>query len=266
MTDRSKYIVAVDYEGRNCLGSVNPIAAGVAVLKDGKLVRKQKFNAFRPAMEFEEDTWTFWSEFPVILKSLEVDKDDKRTDDELGRDMIVGVVRIFHEFETIAKEEKADFEIITDTTIYDGSLTNALIARYQDVLIKEFNVADGKIFKPLPYSILTREFGSVGDLWCGAEWFLKGAGVKREKEEKLWDAFKRVWETPELPEGAKHDHDPANDAFCIAFMYFVICEIAAGRILKRTAVKEAASVVETIVPQTNKRKRFCLPWDEPAET
>lgn len=163
------YTFTFDFETRARGYKVPPIGVGAALLKDGVPVETVVSKAYRPSMEMDKKTKSFW-DVPANKKALgaiTVDEDDKRSDEQLAVDMVVAVLCLRHKGELMAKADRALFYEWQDTT-FDVVLMDYLIASHGEAILKALpdsisaGLPDG--VQPYRYSTVDDSFGHAHDM------------------------------------------------------------------------------------------------------
>jgi hypothetical protein len=157
----------------------------------------------------------FWSKFPDKLEELAYEGDLNM--EERQKEMITEFQAFRAKWEKYAKDNKVTIEVVADNNVYDGGFINEMIFQHTDSL-------------PLPYNT-EQKYKSFWETHSEQRGFLMGIDPEFKGS---WGLSKRISELYEIPEMTNdHDHNPANDAYTIAFEHQVMIAIRDGRISKR---------------------------------
>ena len=122
-------------------------------------------------------------------------------------------------WERIAEKNEWDYVIVSDNCVFDGGFINDMIFEYLPGV------------SPLPYSADKQEYNDFIDNHnCQ-----RGLLMNVDPSYKNWWGFSnRIAELYDVPKSEKkHDHNPANDAYTIAFEQQVLFAIRDGRIKRK---------------------------------
>lgn len=122
-------------------------------------------------------------------------------------------------WEIWCKENNHQLSLVSDNCVYDGGFINNMIYTHLPNTL------------PIPYSASEQKYES----FLGTDDILSGIlKIVDPLFDKRWGFTKRIEELFVLPtKRVNHDHNPANDAYCIAFDHQVSNGIASGKIKKR---------------------------------
>jgi len=167
---------------------------------------------------FEQRCWNeFWSKQGETLNILEYKGPLGKT--ERQREMIEHFQQFRANWEKYAVENKCTLELVADNNVYDGGFLNELICQHTSGL-------------PIPYTASRpQKYKSFWETHSEQRGLLMGVDPSFKNN---WGLGKRINELYDVPEMRKnHDHNPANDAYTIAFEQQVLLGIRDGRIQLR---------------------------------
>lgn len=175
---------------------------------------------FTPTV-FEKRCWEeFWSKHTDILETLKYEGDlDKQS---RQREMIDQFQRFREKWETTANDLGYRLELVSDNNVYDGGFLNEMIDKMRPgELLMPYTSS-----KPQKYKSFWETHSEQRGLLMAVDpSFTKNSGFT-----------KRISELYELPPMMKsHDHNPANDAYTIAYEQQVLLGIRDGKV-KRKAI------------------------------
>jgi len=164
--------------------------------------------------EFDPKTWEeFWSKHQDTLTALTYTgtKTKKAREEE-----IVEQVQAFRrKWELNAEKNNLKLEVCTDNNVFDGGFINCLLFEYSKQL-------------PFPYST-QGEYRPFWETHSQQRGLLMAVdpGFKQD-----WGYSQRINELYDIPAVMEkpHDHNPANDAYTIAFDQQVLLHIRDGQI------------------------------------
>lgn len=165
---------------------------------------------------FEEKTWKeFWCNHQDILNTL-IYKGSK-TKKEREKEMILEFQAFRKKWENCANKNNLKLELCTDNNVFDGGFTNNMIFEHTSYL-------------PIPYNT-SHLYKSFWETHSEQRGLLMGVD-KTFKED--WGFTKRIAELYNVPEMKKtHDHNPANDAYTVAFEQQILLNIRDDKIKLR---------------------------------
>jgi len=122
-------------------------------------------------------------------------------------------------WEKYAKDKQINFLLVSDNNIFDGGFINELIFKHLPTTL------------PIPYSASTGNYEAFFETHSVQKGFLMAVDPSYQDN---WGLSNRISELFDIPEpDKKHDHNPANDAFSIAFEQQVLFAIQEGSIKRR---------------------------------
>jgi hypothetical protein len=215
-----KITLAFDIERSGATNKYDTIAIGASVLNEEfkELDSLLLLGYVENKTQFEPRCWTeFWSENTNMLNTLKYTGELKYVDRQ--KEMIEQFQAFRSKWELFCKENDHELLLVSDNCVYDGGFINNMIYQYlPDTL-------------PIPYSASDQTYESFHGTDCVLRGILKIIDPTYKSE---WGFTKRIEELFELPEKrVTHDHNPANDAYCIAFDYQVSNAISNGKIKLR---------------------------------
>ena len=163
---------------------------------------------------FEPRCWDeFWSNNLDILSILKYH--GPLTKSQRQKEMITQFQEFRANWETWAKENNYEYLLVSDNSVFDGGFVNQMIHEHLPGA------------KPIPYSASTGEYSSFGETHSAQ----RGLLMYVDQYTKEWGFSERINELFNVPEQNKpHDHNPANDAYTIAFDQQVLFAIQDGKI------------------------------------
>jgi hypothetical protein len=215
-----RLVLAFDIERSGASSEYDTIALGASVVdSDMKQLDRYYANCFFPTeTKFEPRCYyEFWSKNDELLNSLIYDGALNKNDRE--KEMIVGFQQFRRKWETYARDNNLKLFLSSDNNVYDGGFVNILITKYTCDL-------------PIPYSASTREYDVFFETHSMQRGILMASGI--DKEWGLTEAIASIYEVPTCD--VKHDHNPANDAYTIAFDTQVLFGILDKKIKKKSPV------------------------------
>uniref|UniRef100_A0A6C0EKZ9 Exonuclease n=1 Tax=viral metagenome TaxID=1070528 RepID=A0A6C0EKZ9_9ZZZZ len=212
-------VLAFDIERSGATNDHHTIGIGASVVNGNFEELDQLFlpGHIPDETNFEQRCWDeFWSKYPDKLKELEYhgDKDMQNRQEE----MITQFQKFRAKWEDIAKENGWTLELVSDNNVYDGGFINEMLFTHTNEL-------------PIPYNTK----GKYKPFW---ETHSEQRGLLMAVDPSFtspWGFTKRIAELYDVPEmKVSHDHNPANDAYTIAFEHQVLFGIRDGRIKRRS--------------------------------
>lgn len=212
--DPNNLVLAFDIEKAGAYGE-NPIIGLGACVLDHNLQELDRLMVpayFENETNFEPLCWSeFWSKNLKALESI------KATGIVSQHKMNMIMIFKFQEFrgkwEQYAKDNNKTLLLVTDNACFDGGELNDIISRQLDQV------------RPMPYLVTEQE--KYGDLWETSS-IIKGIllanGIK-DISGTMWDTLNEVYYLPPVPENSLIAHNPADDAFGIAFKAQIIFNI-----------------------------------------
>lgn len=215
-------VLAFDIERSGGRSEHDTIAIGASVVDQDlkeldSLFLPGYFKADHPTPSiFEQRCWEeFWSKNTEILDTLKYEGSLDKYSRSL--EMIQEFQAFRARWETLAKDKGYKLELVSDNNVYDGGFINEMINNF---LTREL---------PIPYSASNPQ--KYKSFW---ETHSEQRGLLMAVDPSFKEDFglsKRIGELYELPEMTKsHDHNPANDAYTIAYDQQVLLGIRDGRI------------------------------------
>lgn len=174
---------------------------------------------FPKNVKFEQKCWDeFWWDKLELLKTLEYDGPLEK--EERLKEVIEIFQKTRSKWETHCKTFGIGYQIVSDNTVFDGMIINQLISKY---LPNEkglpFNASDGN------YAPFYETQSMFKGFLLGMD---PGFGLKND-----WGLDKRLKNSYKIPGPKKiYNHNPANDAYNIAFDFIVLMRISEGDFAK----------------------------------
>lgn len=220
MSQESKqhWVLAFDIERSGALDIHHTIGIGASVV-DENLVELDSL--FLPGhvegkTVFEKRCYDeFWSKHLDKLKILEYT--GPLSFEERQIEMTQQFQAFRAKWENEATKSGVKFELVADNNVYDGGFINQLIFKHTNNL-------------PIPYNTCG-EYNAFWETHSEQRGFLFAVDPDFNKN---WGFTNRIAELYDVPPMLReHDHNPANDAYSIAFDQQVLHQIRAGRIKRR---------------------------------
>lgn len=189
---------------------------------------------------FEERCWVeFWSKNQDVLKQLEYKGDLSYSDRQT--EMIVEFQKFREKWENYAKQNNYAYELVSDNNVYDGGFINHMIMdRIPNCL-------------PIPYSA-SRDVKGKQTYMAFWETHSEMRGLLASVDPdytKNWGFMERINQLYSLPSPKKsHDHNPANDAYVIAFEQQLLHGIREGE-HQRIQPMEQSPDEDSQIPMSN---------------
>jgi hypothetical protein len=214
------YTLAIDIERSGALPEHNTIGIGMSVVDENF---KELDSLFLPGYNpkdcnMEQKCWDeFWSKNEDTLNKL-LHPNDSISSSDIEKQMIISVQEFRKKWETICNNSSHVLHLVSDNNVYDGGFINQLIFKYTDDM-------------PIPYKVVDKSYNSFFETHSEQRGFL--LAVDHEFNSN-WGFTKRISDLYNVPVMNKlHDHNPANDAYTIAFDHQVLNNIRSGNIKKR---------------------------------
>lgn len=202
-------VLAFDIETSGSNNKYDVIAIGASVLNDKY---EELDSLFLPGYslketKFEPKCWNFWKENLEVLKTLIYDGD--LSYQERQKDMIEKFQEFRLKWEKYCKENKCKLQLVSDNNVFDGGLLNDMITEY---LPKH---------SPIPFTIRKGKYGSFYETSSMKHSLMMVTGTDTRK--KYFELIDKCIKHP----GRKyeHDHNPAHDAYGIAYDYMLYCDL-----------------------------------------
>ena len=207
-------IFAFDIERSGATTAYDTIAIGACVM-DSNFNELDRYFCncyFTKETVFENRCYEqFWSKNLDMLKTFIYYGPNTKKQRE--KEMIVDFQEFRKKWETFADENKLNFYLVSDNNVYDGGFVNDLICKYTKDL-------------PIPYTASKQEYESFFETHSMQKGLLLSHGLNVD-----WGMSDKIKSLYDVPEYKKfHDHNPANDAYTIAFDMLVLFKIASGEI------------------------------------
>ena len=206
-------VLAFDIERSGATSQYDTIAIGAVVLDSNfKELDRYYMNCYFPGeTKFEDRCYTqFWSKNLDVLENLIYTGDLSMATRE--KEMIAGFQEFRAKWENYARENDIKLYLASDNNVYDGGFINELIYKHMPGAL------------PIPYSASTQEYESFYESHSMIKGFLLAHDINEDWG--LYDKLKKLYDVPDIP--VMHDHNPANDAFTIAFEIQVLFGLYMG--------------------------------------
>lgn len=212
----------IEHSGKEVIG----IGATV-VMSSGNYKYFNQLGSFFIGIYVKEDTKfsdrcynNFWKDHLDTLKILEY-KGDKSISKEIReRELIEGFQNFRIKWENFAKKNMNTKLVLTsDNNVFDGGLVNELLRKY-------LPDTEG-----IPYTASTQEYSSFFETFSQQKGLLSIVDPTFKEDFGLSN---RIFELYDIEKPTiKHDHNPVNDAFTIAYDQHVLFGIRDGYIKLR---------------------------------
>lgn len=217
-----KLALAFDIERSGATSEYETIALGASVVDENfKELDKFIFCNYVPAeTKFEPRCWSeFWDKpkNQEVLKTLEY-KGTSKTKEERETEMINAFMEFRAKWEKHAKDNGHQLTVYTDNNVYDGGFVNQLMMDRTSKL-------------PLPYTADSQEYDSFFETHSMLRGVLTVADPTFDSDWGLSNRIREIYDVPEMKKS--HTHNPADDAYTIAFDAQIVNGIKAGRIRQR---------------------------------
>lgn len=218
----SEVVLAFDIE----YSGYEVIAIGASVV-NADFIELDRFffgNYVPDVTQFEHRCWNeFWSKTQDILDIIKYKGDQNDLKEKRELEMITQ----FQQFRAKWEGEK-NLILVTDNNIFDGGLINQLIKKYlpntEGIPYSASKDENGK----QQYQPFWETFSQQKGLLMGIEPNFRSDWGLTDKIFELYEVNK-----PKVP----HDHNPANDAYTIAYDQQILFGIRDGRIIRRKMEK-----------------------------
>jgi len=166
---------------------------------------------------FEQRTWDeFWSKHTDILNNLIYTGSKNKKEREF--EMISSFQKFRNKWEKYCSDNEFTLELTSDNNIFDGGFINQLI----------FNHLPNEL--PIPYNT-QQKYKPFWETHSEQRGLLMAVDPSFKNN---WGYSKRINELFNVPKMLlEHDHNPANDAYTIAFEHQVLLGIRDGRIKRK---------------------------------
>ena len=212
-------VLAFDIERSGGTDKHDTIAIGASIVNDHFVELDSLFlkGYFPSDTVFEQRCWDeFWSKNQDKLEMFAYNGDLCKQEREA--EMINSFQAFRLKWETFCKENNCKLELVSDNNVYDGGFINQLIFDYLPLML------------PIPYNT-QQKYKSFWETHSEQRGLLMGIDPEFKHD---WGLTKRIGELFNVPTMLKsHDHNPANDAYTIAFEQQVMLGIRDGRISRR---------------------------------
>lgn len=210
-------VLAFDIERSGCSKEHDTIGIGASVVDyDMNELDSFFFKCYIPGeTRFEKRCLDeFWSKNLDILKELEYHGD--KTKKDLEFEMITGFQNFRKKWENYADENKKTLVLTSDNKVYDGGFVNQLI----------FEHLPGTL--PIPYSAEKQKYSPFYETHSEQKGLLLLIDPKYTKN---WGYSEKILNMYDgIPQSKKvHSHNPADDAYTIAFDQQVLFGIREGK-------------------------------------
>lgn len=209
--------LAFDIERAGSTDKYDTIAIGASVIDEDL---NELDSLFLPAhfpkeTVFEDRCWNqFWSK-PENLKVLEtLEYNGKLSKTARESEIIEEFQNFRRKWERYCQDNHKKLELVCDNNVYDAAFINLLIYDNLDAL-------------PIPYTADKQEYSAFWETHAMQRGFLFAVDPAYNSD---WNLFKRISELYNIPLPQKqHDHNPANDAYVIAYEHQILQGIKQGK-------------------------------------
>jgi hypothetical protein len=216
-----KITLAFDIERSGATAFYDTIAIGASVVDENfHQLDSLLLNGYVPeATRFEPRCMNeFWSKNMDILNSLKYT--GNLSYPERQAEMIKEFQHFRAKWEILCQENDNELYLVSDNNVYDGGFINDMIFKYLPGVL------------PIPYTASTQSYESFWETDSIAKGIVNLVDPTYNKSWGFTDRLKSLYELPEnkIP----HDHNPANDAYCIAYDFQSCNAITSGKIKRKT--------------------------------
>jgi hypothetical protein len=209
--------LAFDVEKAGAGAEYDVLAIGASVVDDEFNELESVFlpNYFPDETKFEDRCWKeFWSKNNDMLNTLKYEGELSK--DEREKEITIGFHVFRTKWEVYAKDRGIKFYFVADTNVFDAETINQLMHKHMPE------------FLPIPYSASEQDYSD----FINVSDYQRGLLILADPEfDNWWGLTDRISELYILPPKTKaHDHNPANDAYTIAFDFQVLMGIKNGSI------------------------------------
>jgi hypothetical protein len=198
-----KVTLAFDIERTGPTTEYDTIAIGASVVDE---TFHELDSLYLPAYfpletQFEKNCLEFWNNNLEVLKSLTYEGELNKTQRE--KDIVTKFQEFREKWENTCKKLGHTLVLVSDNCVYDGGFINALIYKHLPNSL------------PIPFTVSDRKYDAFYETTSMKHVLKNILGVKTNKE--LFTELKKVVDYP--PKKYSHTHNPAHDAYGIAFDY-----------------------------------------------
>jgi len=219
----SEIVLAFDIE----YSGYEVIAIGASVV-DTNFMELDNFffgNYIADVTQFEHRCWDeFWSKNEDVLNIIKYKGNKTDSKEKRAFEMINSFQEFRAKWENLSQEMNKKLVLVTDNNIFDGGLINQLIKKY-------LPNTEG-----IPYSA-SRDENNKQKYQPFWETFSQQKGLLMAVKPELncdWGLTDKIFELYAIDKPlVNHDHNPANDAYTIAYDQQVLFGIRDGRINKK---------------------------------
>lgn len=219
-----KLALSFDIERSGPTNRDETIAIGAAVVDEdfNELDRLLLLGYFPNDTKFDEVCWNqFWSEHIDILKTL-IYK-GSLTKEERQLDMITQFQDFRAKWEEKSEKNGDTLILVSDNNVYDGGFINDMIYKYLPDHL------------PIPYTVTTKSYDNFYETGSIFRGIVSVVDPSYKKEYGFTYRANKLYDVPEKK--YKHTHNPADDAYGIAFDFQVSVGIAKGTIKLKKILK-----------------------------
>lgn len=214
----NRVVLSFDIERSGATTEYDTIALGASVV-DAELKELDRYycNCYFPKeTKFEPRCWEqFWSKHLDTLAVLTYTGDKTKLERE--KEMIEGFQNFRSKWEKKSQEDKLEYYLTSDNNVYDGGFINDLIYKHMPNTL------------PIPYHASNQEYEAFFESHSMAKGFLLANGINADWG--LVDKIRTLYDVPKST--VVHDHNPANDAYTIAFDAQVLFGLYDGKYKKK---------------------------------
>lgn len=195
--------LAFDIERSGPTNKEDTIAIGAAVIDENF---KELDSLFLPGYfpqdtKFEANCWVFWKKFLDILQTLTYNGELSKIDCQ--KEMITEFMTFRSKWEKWCDDNGHELLVVSDNNVYDGGFLNQMIF---DHLPKSL---------PIPFTVNKKKFGKFYETSSMKHILKKSLNCKSNAD--FYAHLGKIFTPP--AKKYDHDHNPAHDAYGIAYDY-----------------------------------------------
>lgn len=202
-------VLAFDIETSGPNTNYDVIAIGASVIDSDF---KELDSLFLPGYskketKFEINCGMFWKENSKVLDTLVYD--GELTYQERQKDIIKKFQEFRLKWEIYAKKHKYQLKLVSDNNVFDGGLLNAMITKHLPDQL------------PIPFTVRSKKYRGLYETTSMRHALMRILQLNTKKE-----FFEYLEKNVKHP-GKKyeHDHNPAHDAYGIAYDYVMFSKL-----------------------------------------
>jgi hypothetical protein len=198
---KQNIVLAFDIERAGATREYDTIAIGAVVMDSNyNELGRYYFDCYYPETTFEPRCYEqFWSKNQNILEKMLYTGPQSKNERE--KEMICGFFEFRKKWEQYAETNNMNYYLVSDNNVFDGGFINELMFKHMSDKL------------PIPYNASKQEYDTFYETHSIMKGFLLNQRINKE-----WNLFEEIAKTINVPKCVvNHDHNPANDAYVIAF-------------------------------------------------